>query len=145
MRDNYVPPELTALRDRAENAFEPFRTRLVRARELPLPDIAPPDPDELRAAAQRPDAPAVLTAVQRAVRDGRTTWPEVISGRAGHLPEVADFYRAGAQHLLNAQPEEPDATPTPPPPTRARRARRARPVEDWEEDGPPETFMRCGW
>jgi hypothetical protein len=141
MRDNYVPPELEALRYRAENAFEPFRTRLIRARELPLPNIEPPDPGALRAAAQRPDAPGVLKAVERAVRDGRTTWPEVISGRADRLPEVATLYRAGVQHLLNAQrdvPADPSATP-PPKPTRP-----AQPVEDWE-DGPPETFMRRGW
>jgi hypothetical protein len=142
MRDNYVPPELEALRHRAENAFEPFRTRLARARELPLPHIAPPNPDELRAAAQHPNAPAALKAVERAVRDGRTTWPDVISGRADRLPEVTELHRASVQHLLNAQHEKPDATPAAP---RPKPARRARPREDWEEDGPPDTFMRRGW
>lgn len=139
MRDNYVPPELEALRYRAEDAFEPFRTRLARARELPQPDIAPPSPDELRAAAQRPDAPAALKAVERAVRDGRTTWPMVISGRAAHLPEVTEFYRASVEYLRGAQHEEPHAAPAAPP------RKPARPLDDWEEDGPPETFMRRDW
>lgn len=138
MRDDYIPSELEALRRRADEAFDPFRTRLARARELPLPDIGPPDPDELRAAAQRPDAPAELKAVERAVREGRTTWPEVISGRADRLPEVAALHRAGAQHLADARHEEPDAAPAarPPKPTR--------PVEEWEDE-PPDTFMKRGW
>jgi hypothetical protein len=138
MRDDYVPPELESLLRSADQAFEPFRTRLARARELPLPDIEPPDPGELRAAAQRPDAPAELKAVERAVREGRTSWPEVISGRADRLPEVAAFHRAGARRLADARHEEPDAAPAARPPAPAR------PAEEWADE-PPDTFMKRGW
>lgn len=143
MRDGYVPPELEALRRRADIAFDPFRTRLIRARELPVPDIAPPDPEALGAAARRPDAPEELKAVDRAVRDGRTTWADVAAGRADQLPEVLAMHRAGAEQLARAQHEEPepDAPPAAPPP---RRPVRQEPVDRWDDE-PPETFMRHGW
>jgi hypothetical protein len=84
----------------------------------------------------RDDYRAEVNAVERAVRDGRTTWPMVISGRADRLPEVTELYRAGVQHLLNALHEEPD----PAPPTSP-----ASPLDTWDEHGPPDTFMRRGW
>ncbi len=84
----------------------------------------------------RDDYRAEVNAVERAVRDGRTTWPMVISGRADRLPEVTELYRAGVQHLLNALREEPN-DPAPPKP--------ATPLDDWDEHGPPDTFMRRGW
>jgi hypothetical protein len=84
----------------------------------------------------REDYRAEVNAVERAVREGRTTWPMVISGRADRLPEVVELYRAGVQHLLNALGEEP-ADPAPPKPVS--------PLDDWDEHGPPETFMRRGW
>jgi hypothetical protein len=37
------------------------------------------------------DAPADLVRVARAVREGRTTWEAIVSGRANAVPEVVAF------------------------------------------------------
>ncbi|HEV2778593.1 MAG TPA: hypothetical protein VGX25_04260 [Actinophytocola sp.] len=139
MRDGYIPPDLEALLRRADDAFTPFRTRLARARELPLPAVEPPDPERLRAAARQPDAPDELKAVDRAVCAGRATWRDVLSGRLDHLPEVAAFYRAAGERLVEARDEE---VPVAAAPEEARRP--APPVDDWDDE-PPQTFLRRGW
>lgn len=138
MRDGYIPPDLEALLRRADAAFDPFRDRLAQARRLPLPEIEPPDPEQLRAAAARPDAPDELKAVARAIRDGRTTWADLLAGRSDHLPEVAAFYRvAGEQVARAARGESTDPTPS-------KRPARPKPVDE-DEDEPPQSFMRRGW
>lgn len=52
--------------------------------------------ETLRVAAQADSAPAELRALAVAVREGRTSWAEIVEGGAAHLPEVRDLRAASA-------------------------------------------------
>jgi hypothetical protein len=57
----------------------------------PAAEVVPPA-DALREAAMAPGAPIELVYVARAVRDGRTSWQEIVEGRADHLPEMIGLH-----------------------------------------------------
>lgn len=64
----------------------------------------------LRLATQATGAPEHLRGLARAVRDGRTTWADVVDGKADHLPEVQAVNAAVAARAqaLTERAEPPD-------------------------------------
>lgn len=89
---DYARAQLRRLTDRLDN----LRTHRIRfaaaAAEVTAKVSAHPDPaNTLRAAAMDRAAPVELVRVARAVREGRTTWQEIVDRRADSVPEVAAF------------------------------------------------------
>lgn len=98
MTDHDVPEYARAALLRITDQLDELRTQRIRLRaaaeELAagVPAHPRPDPAEtLRVAAQSRDAPVELIRVARAVRDGRTSWQEIVDGQASSVPEVAAF------------------------------------------------------
>lgn len=96
--DHDVPEYARAALRRITDQLDELRTQRIRLRaageELAarLPARPRPDPAEkLRAAAQNRDTPVELIRVARAVREGRTSWQEIVDGQASSVPEVAAF------------------------------------------------------
>jgi hypothetical protein len=109
--------ELRTQRIRLSAAAEEAAARLG-PRSRPAPE------DVLRAAAQDRDAPADLVRVARAVREGRTTWAEIVSGRANAVPEVVAFQERTKAELARLIDTLPDLSGLPP-----------KPAEHGEDDG----------
>jgi hypothetical protein len=112
--DHDVPEYARAALHSITAKLEELRTQRIRlgaAAEEVTARLGPrsrPAPEEvLWAAAQDRDAPADLVRVARAVRDGRTTWEAVVSGRANAVPEVVAFQertRAELTRLVEVLP-----------------------------------------
>lgn len=96
--DHDVPEYARAAVHAITSRLDELRTQRVRlgaaAEEAAArlgPRSRPAPEDVLRAAAQDRDAPADLVRVASAVRQGRTTWEAIVSGRANAVPEVVAF------------------------------------------------------
>ncbi len=107
-----MPPELHGVLRRIEDITAMHKEKLdfIQDRWATVRHRRSPDPEEVRRAAEHEDASAELVAIAAAVRDGRTTWPNVVAGEADHLPEVLAFYAAQRERLLAQVTEPPEAT-----------------------------------
>ncbi|OLF07011.1 hypothetical protein BLA60_29600 [Actinophytocola xinjiangensis] len=74
-----------------------------------MTEVLPPyrrvSAETLRLATEATGAPRHLRGLARAVRDGRTTWADIVEGRADHLPEAR---AANAVVAARARPERPE-------------------------------------
>ncbi len=129
-----IPEHLRPALARFQDAIGTLRTTRLRAEQLVVPPLDPPDPRLLEQAASRPDAPEQLKAVLRAVREGRTSWAEVTAGHGLDVPEIRDLISASGPRMLEKLAEA-EAAPGVPADPAARQTgpRRARP-DDWDED-----------
>jgi len=75
-----------------------------------LPPYRRVSAETLRLATGATGAPEHLRGLARAVRDGRTTWADIVEGKADHLPEARAVDAAVAARALSwrAEPTEPD-------------------------------------
>jgi hypothetical protein len=108
-----------SFRDLFDGAVSQVAGGTVRVRYgRPAVEVVPPA-DALREAAMAPGAPVELVYVARAVGDGRTSWQEIVEGRADHLPEVIGLHArstlltARARHAAarRSRPASPAAVP----------------------------------
>lgn len=99
MYDGYVPPRLEAPLAAFENAIADLRTRRIRLEQVELPAAEGPSTAELAEAAARPDAPAELKAVARAVEEGRASWDDVLAGRVDAAPEIGEMFDASRERF----------------------------------------------
>lgn len=83
-----------------ETALSDTRTRLARLREVAIPEVAGPTPDQMAAAAARPGAPRELKDVARAVEEGRATWRDAVEGRLDGAPEVRALVENGGPRFV---------------------------------------------
>jgi hypothetical protein len=95
-----IPPHLRDAVLAFETALSDTRTRLARLREVEIPDIDGPSPEQMAAAATRPDAPRELKEVARAVEEGRTTWADAARGRLDGAPEVRALVANGGPRFV---------------------------------------------
>lgn len=82
---------LTTTPDQFPGAAADFREFLRTLRPVPgevLPAHRRVSAETLEIAAQADDAPAELRSLARAVRDGRTSWAEIVAGESEDLPEL---------------------------------------------------------
>lgn len=100
MLDHDVPDYAREAASRMTARLDELSTRTIRFRATAehlattLADHPRPDPAEmLRTAAQDRTAPVELVRVARAVREGRTTWQEIVDGKASSVPEFAAYQR----------------------------------------------------
>lgn len=59
-------------------ALGQLRTTRIRASRIEIPDVKPPEPEELAEAAAQPDALPQLKALAAAVDAGTMTWEQII-------------------------------------------------------------------
>lgn len=143
MTDFEAPEYARAALRRVTDRVDDLTTQTIRFRAVAddaaarFADQPRPDPAAmLRAAAQDRDAPVELVRVARAVREGRTSWQEIVDGKASSVPEFAAYKAHMDQQVMTliesgalapSLPEEPPApAPVPPRP-------RPRPEEDEDE------------
>ena len=72
--------------------------------------------------------------VARAVREGRTTWAEIVSGRANAVPEVVAFQERTRAELARLLETLPDLAGMPPKPTETPPHEHGDDDEDDDED-----------
>lgn len=96
-----LPPHLEAPLRAFDEAMVDLRTRRIRLEAVEVPDVPGPSPKDLADAAARPDAPAPLKAMARAVAEERATWEDVLAGRVDAAPEVRGLF--GASHARFAE------------------------------------------
>lgn len=139
MTDFDVPEYARAALRRVTDRVDELSTQTIRFRTVAqdlaakFADRPRPDPAEiLRAAAEKRDAPIELVRVARAVRDGRTSWQEIVDGKASSVPEFVAYQTHMNQQvtaliesgeLKVTLPEEPSAPPVPAEPAPRRVAR----------------------
>lgn len=140
-----IPPQLRPALSQFQDALGALRTTRLRASQLTVPPMELPDPKLLERAATRPDAPAQLKALARAVAEGRTTWAEALSGQGLDVPEIRDLVSASgprmAEKFAEAEAAEAAAAevaggaspPVAGPATPPVQPRRGRPA-NWDED-----------
>lgn len=95
-----IPPHLRDAILTFETALSDTRTRLARLREVEIPDVAGPTPEQMAAAAAQPGAPRELKDVARAVEEGRTTWRDAVEGRLDGAPEVRALVENGGPRFV---------------------------------------------
>ena len=124
MTDHDVPEYARAALHSLTAKLDELRTQRIRlsaaAEEAAArlgPRSRPAPEDVLRAAAQDRDAPADLVRVARAVREGRTTRAEIVSGRATAVPEAVAFQERTKAALARLIDTRPDLSGLPPKPT----------------------------
>jgi hypothetical protein len=127
-----IPPELQRVLRRLEDITDIHKEKLdfIQDRWTTVRPRPGADPEEVRRAAEKPDASPELKAVAEAVRQGRTTWARAVAGDADHLPEVQAFYAAEQKRFLDAIQEQQEDAPADVP-----EPRRTRPLPD-DPDGP---------
>lgn len=129
MYDGHVPPHAEEALRGFENALADLRTRRIRLERVEVPDVEGPSPREMAEAAARPDAPAELRAVARAVAEGRAGWDDVLAGRVDAAPEVAALFDASRERfaaLMERGRAEDERL------ERLARTERAEPAEGWD-------------
>ena len=83
-----------------ETALSDTRTRLARLREVEIPDVNGPTPEQMAAAAAQPGAPRELRDVARAVEEGRATRRDAVEGRLDGAPEVRALVENGGPRFV---------------------------------------------
>lgn len=122
MPEDQIPPFLQGAMRGLDEALGRLRTTRIRASQLEVPDVEPPDPRELAEAAKQPGAPPQLQNLATAVAAGRTTWEKIIE--MGVANAVVEF-------------EAPAPEPV--------RSRRPGPSDDEIDDFSESTLMRRDW
>jgi hypothetical protein len=90
-----IPPHLRDAILNFETALSDTRTRLARLREVEIPDVEGPTPEQMASAAAQPGAPRELKDVASAVEQGRATWRDAVEGRLDGAPEVRALVENG--------------------------------------------------